>query len=168
MTTKTAFRKDFFIQSRKEDIKSIYKFQHKVRFESFSPSDAEDMVPFTRLHSSSLLTLKGVSRSSTRGSSKTPTSFKIRSRFWVSWIIPTLIGSMRPTRTKAISTWLMSTYWLIKSLRRRLALWSNRWMRMFPRAQSSTNFHPNGEDSQIPTPSEDLSPRLEGREFLVQ
>lgn len=30
ISSKTAIRKDFFIQSRKEDIKSVYIFHHKV------------------------------------------------------------------------------------------------------------------------------------------
>jgi hypothetical protein len=30
ISTKTAIKKDFFIQSRKEDIKNVYFFHHKV------------------------------------------------------------------------------------------------------------------------------------------
>ena len=50
MSTKTAIRKDFFIQSRKEDIKTIYKFHHKVFTDLFSLSEEVVMEQFIKPH----------------------------------------------------------------------------------------------------------------------
>jgi hypothetical protein len=48
ISSKNAIKKDFFIQSRKEDIRSVYIFHHKVYLYLQSPSDVEVMELFIK------------------------------------------------------------------------------------------------------------------------
>jgi hypothetical protein len=66
-TSKLTVKKDFFIQSRQEDIRNFYEFYPKVLIIQCSPLEEEDMVLSLKLNLSNHLTLIESLRSSTRG-----------------------------------------------------------------------------------------------------
>ena len=70
-TSKIAFKKDFFIQSRQEDIRNYYDFYPKVRLDPLSPSAEADTGQSSRPNSSNPPTRTESSKSSTNDSSKT-------------------------------------------------------------------------------------------------
>ena len=80
-TSKITFKKDFFIQSRQEDIRKYYDFYPKVSYLSLSQLEEADMAQFSEPNSRNLPTQTGSSRSSTRGVSATLRSCKMRSTF---------------------------------------------------------------------------------------
>lgn len=80
-TSKITFKKDFFIQSRQEDIRKYYDFYPKVGYLPLSQSEEADTARFSEPNSRNLPTQTGSSRSSTRGVSATPRYSRMKSTF---------------------------------------------------------------------------------------